>query len=134
MHTVRKQNRNERVFMRIAIPTDTDQGLDAPRAGHFGHAAYFTIATVEDGQVTNVETVKNVEHDECGCGGVIQHALNQNIDAIIATGMGMPPYTRFTSGGVTVYAERETPLAGDVLKRFIAGEVEPMDPANACRH
>ncbi|MBM6906269.1 NifB/NifX family molybdenum-iron cluster-binding protein [Collinsella tanakaei] len=120
--------------MRIAIPVETDQGLDAPRSGHFGHAAYFTIATVENGTVTSVESVKNVEHDECGCGGVIQHALDQNIDAIIATGMGMPPYSRFTAGGVAVYAERETPIAGDVLKKFLAGDVEPMDPNAACRH
>ena len=48
--------------MRIAIPVETDQGLAAPRSGHFGHAAYFTIATVEDGEVTGVEVVKNVEH------------------------------------------------------------------------
>ena len=109
--------------MRIAIPVETDQGLAAPRSGHFGHAAYFTIATV-----------KNVEHGEHGCGGVIQHALDQNLDAIIATGMGMPPYSRFTAGGVAVYAEGETPIAGDVLAKFLDGKVQPMDPANACRH
>lgn len=120
--------------MRIAIPVETDEGLDAPRSGHFGHAAYFTIATVENGTVTDVESVKNVEHDERGCAGVIDHALAQNLDAIIATGMGMPPYTRFTAGGVEVYAERETPVARDVLAKFLAGDVERMDPANACRH
>lgn len=120
--------------MRIAIPCETDQGLDAPRSGHFGHAAYFTIATIDHDQVTSVEVVKNVEHGEHGCAGVIEHALAQNLDAIIATGMGMPPYTRFTANGVAVYAERETPLARDVLAKFLAGELEPMDPASACRH
>lgn len=120
--------------MRIAIPVETDQGLAAPRSGHFGHAAYFTIATVENGEVTGIEVVKNVEHGEHGCGGVIQHALDQNLDAIIATGMGMPPYSRFTAGGVAVYAEGETPIAGDVLAKFLDGKVQSMDPANACRH
>lgn len=120
--------------MRIAIPVETDQGLSAPRSGHFGHAAYFTIANVENGAVTSVDVVKNVEHDERGCAGVIEHALAQNIDAIIATGMGMPPYTRFTAHGVDVYAECETPIAGDVLAKFLDGNVDRMDPANACRH
>lgn len=120
--------------MRIAVPVETDAGLNALRSSHFGHAAYFTIATIEDGKVVGVEVVKNVEHDECGCAGVIEHALAQNFDAIIVTGMGMPPYTRFTAGGVEVYAERETPIAGDVITKFIAGDVEPMDPLNACRH
>ncbi len=120
--------------MRIAIPVETDQGLAAPRSGHFGHAAFFTIVTVEGTEITSVESVKNVEHDEQGCAGVIDHALAQDIDAIIATGMGMPPYTRFTANGVDVYAERETPIAGDVLAKFLQGKIERMDPANACRH
>lgn len=120
--------------MRIAIPVETDQGLDAPRSGHFGHATYFTVATVENGEVTGVESFKNVDHDEFGCGGVIDYALSLNIDAIIATGMGYPPYSRFTAGGVNVYAERETPIARDVLTKFLAGEVQPMDPNAACRH
>ena len=46
----------------------------------------------------------------------------------------MPPYSRFTAGGVAVYADGETPIAGDVLAKFLEGEVQPMDPANACRH
>lgn len=120
--------------MRVIIPVESEQGLAAPRSGHFGHAAYFTIATIENGDVTSVETIKNVDHDQFGCGGVIDFALSQNVDAIIATGMGMPPYSRFTAAGVTVYAERETLLAGDVLAKFIAGEVAPMDPNAACQH
>lgn len=120
--------------MRIAIPVETDQGLAAPRSGHFGHAAFFTIVTVEGTEIASVESVKNVEHDERGCAGVIEHALAQNIDAIIATGMGMPPYSRFTANGVDVYAERDTPIAGDVLAKFLDGKVERMDPTNACRH
>ena len=97
--------------MRVIIPVENELGLAAPRSGHFGHAAYFTVATIDNGEVTS-----------------------QNVDAIIATGMGMPPFSRFTAAGVTVYAERETPLAGDVLAKFVAGEVSPMDPEAACRH
>ncbi|WP_270405226.1 NifB/NifX family molybdenum-iron cluster-binding protein [Candidatus Collinsella stercoripullorum] len=120
--------------MRVIIPVENELGLAAPRSGHFGHAAYFTVATIDNGEVTSVETIKNVDHDQAGCAGVIDFALSQNVDAIIATGMGMPPFTRFTAAGVTVYAERETPLAGDVLAKFVAGEVSPMDPEAACRH
>ncbi|WP_354003419.1 NifB/NifX family molybdenum-iron cluster-binding protein [Collinsella tanakaei] len=126
--------RTRRFRMRVIIPVESEQGLAAPRSGHFGHAAYFTIATIENGEVTSVETIKNVDHDQFGCGGVIDFALSQNVDAIIATGMGMPPYSRFTAAGVAVYAERETPLAGDVLAKFLAGEVALMDPNAACRH
>ena len=40
--------------MRVAVPSDTDQGLESTRSGHFGHSPYFTIATVEDGKVEKV--------------------------------------------------------------------------------
>ena len=57
--------------MRVAVPSDTDQGLESTRSGHFGHSPYFTIATIEDGKVEKVEVFKNVDHDKYGCGGVL---------------------------------------------------------------
>ena len=120
--------------MRIAIPSETSEGLSSMRAGHFGHAPYFTVVSIENGEISQVEAVKNVDHDEFGCGGVIEHALGLDLDGIIATGMGRPPFQRFTSGGVTVYSELETPMVGDVVTKFIAGEVPMMAPDAACNH
>ena len=85
--------------MRVAVPSDTVQGLEGTRSGHFGHSPYFTIATIEDGKVEKVEVFKNVDHDEHGCGGVIQYALSLGIDAIVVLGMGQPPFRAFTQNG-----------------------------------
>lgn len=120
--------------MRIAIPSETPEGLGSVRSGHFGHAPYFTVVSIEEGAISKVEAVKNVDHDEFGCGGVIEHALGMDLDGIIATGMGHPPFTRFTRGGVTVYSELETPMVGDVVDKFLAGQVDVMDPEAACNH
>ena len=121
--------------MKIAIPSESNTCLDSMRSGHFGHAPFFTIVTYTDSMdIESVESVKNVDHDAVGCGGVIDFVSSLDVDGILAAGMGMPPFTRFTAAGVTVYAERETPLAGDVLAKFVAGEVSPMDPEAACRH
>ena len=58
--------------MKIAIPSESDTGLESMRSGHFGHAPYFTIITyTEDMDIANVDSVKNVDHDAVGCGGVI---------------------------------------------------------------
>ncbi len=120
--------------MRIAVPTEYETGLESLRSGHFGHAPYFTIATIEDDAVKSVEVIRNVDHDAVGCGGVIDFAMSQNIDGIIVVGMGMPPFTRFTNAGITVYSERETSTVGGVIERFIAGDVPTMDPNAACNH
>ena len=35
--------------MKLAIPSESDKGLQSIRSGHFGHSAYFTIVEIEDG-------------------------------------------------------------------------------------
>ena len=121
--------------MKLAIPSETDQTLESVRSGHFGHSPYFTIVEFDDDMnIANVEAVKNVDHDQYGCGGVIDYAMTLGIDAILAVGMGTPPLMRFTQAGIKVFAETETPIVGDVVKKFIAGEVFLMDPSTACQH
>lgn len=121
--------------MKVAIPSETDQGLDSMRSGHFGHAPYFTVVTFDDDmKVAGVEAVKNVDHDEAGCGGVIDFAISLGIDAMLCAGMGMPPFTRFTNAGIKVYRDATQPTVGGAVGLFTKGEVPLMDPATACRH
>lgn len=120
--------------MKLAIPSETADGLTSMRSGHFGHTPYFTIITIEDGSIAAAEAVQNVDHDTVGCGGVIDFALGLGIDAMLTFGMGRPPLTRFTEAGVKVYSERETPLVGDAAERFLRGECALMSLDDACAH
>lgn len=120
--------------MQIAIPSETDQGLESIRSGHFGHCPYFTIVTIDDGAITDVRSVRNVDHDQHGCGGVIEYTLTLGIDAILTAGMGMPPFTAFSRNGVRVFIDGTTPKVGDVVQLFLAGDVAEMSADQACRH
>lgn len=121
--------------MKIAIPSETGDGLAATRSGHFGHAAYMTVVEYDDNMnIASVESVKNVDHDEFGCGGVIEYVLGLGVDGILAAGMGRPPLMRFTESGVTVYAETSTPNVGDAARLFAEGRVQRMSPEAACSH
>ena len=121
--------------MRMAIPTETGDGLGATRSGHFGHAAYFTIVEYDDEMnIVSAEAVRNVDHDEFGCGGVIEHVLGLSVDGILTAGMGRPPLMRFTENGVVVYAETSTPNVGDAARLFAEGRVRRMSPEAACAH
>lgn len=120
--------------MRLAIPSESDAGLDSTRSGHFGHCAYFTIVTIEGGKVEKVESVKNADHDVVGCGGVIEYAGSLNLDAILAAGMGRPPFNGFTQRGIAVYLEQQTPRVGDAVDKFLNGQVERMTLEDACAH
>ena len=120
--------------MRVAVPAESSEGLGSTRSGHFGHAPWFTIVTIEDGEVTKVESLESVDHDVVGCGGVIDYVASQNIDAIIAAGMGVPPYTRFTNAGVKVYLERTQPYVGGAITLLLRNQLEEMHLDQACRH
>ena len=121
--------------MKIAIPSESADGLNAIRSGHFGHAPYFTIVEYDEQKnIVGVESVKNVDHDQYGCGGVIEYAMTLGIDGILTAGMGMPPLMRFTAAGITVYYEATEPIVGKVAQLFATGDVAIMDPDAACRH
>ena len=121
--------------MKIAIPSETADGLNALRSGHFGHTPYFTIVEYDaDMNIVSAEPVKNVDHDQYGCGGVIQYVLGLGVDGILTAGMGRPPLMRFTESGVIVYADVSTPIVGDVARLFAEGKVERMSPEDACTH
>jgi len=121
--------------MKLAIPSETADGLTSTRSGHFGHTPYFTIVEYDnDMNIVSVESVKNVDHDQFGCGGVIEYVLGLGVDGILTVGMGRPPLMRFTENGVIVYSEVQTPNVGDVAKLFAEGKVDRMSPEAACNH
>ena len=120
--------------MLIAVPSESPDGLSAYRSGHFGHAAYFTLVTIEDGEITSVSSVKNADHDAVGCGGVIDYAISLGIDGILAAGMGQPPFMRFTQAGIDVYFDQTCPVVGDAIDLLVKGEVQPMRLEQACVH
>ena len=121
--------------MKLAIPSETADALDALRSGHFGHAAYFTVVEYDDEMnIVSAEAVKNVDHDQYGCGGVIEYVLGLGVDGILTVGMGRPPLMRFTENGVIVYSETETPSVGDAARLFAEGRVSRMSPDMACSH
>ena len=121
--------------MRIAIPSEEPGGLAAMRSGHFGHAACFTVVEYDgDMNITSTEVVPNVDHDQFGCGGVIEHVLGMGVDGILTAGMGRPPLMRFTDAGVIVYFEATMPNVDDAARLFAEGRVERMSPEAACSH
>ena len=121
--------------MKIAIPSETALGLNSMRSGHFGHTPYFTIVEYDkDMNIIGAEPVKNLDHDEFGCAGIIRFVMALEVDGILTAGMGMPPFMKFTEAGIDVYVEGYTPMVGDVARLFAEGKVERMSLDDACNH
>ena len=121
--------------MKLAIPSETADSLASMRSGHFGHTPYFTIVEYDENMnIVAAEPVANVDHDQYGCGGVIEYVMGLGVDGILTVGMGRPPLMRFTEAGVIVYSETNTPNVGDAARLFAEGRVMRMSPEMACNH
>jgi len=118
--------------MLIAVPSDEPGGLAAPIADHFGHCAIFTIVKIEDGEISEVTTIDNQGHEEGGCMAPVMFLKKQNVDALIAGGMGMRPLTGFQQEGITVYFRGEATTVGDALQAYVAGKCEEFGQSQTC--
>ncbi len=52
---------------KIAVPSSNPGGLESAVGAHFGHCELYTIIDIEDGKISNVETLPNIPHQQGGC-------------------------------------------------------------------
>lgn len=74
--------------MRIAISSETDAGLDAPVAGHFGRCPFFTLVDLEGNTIQAVQVVANPFFPAHEPGQVPQFVHSQHADIMLTGGMG----------------------------------------------
>ncbi|WP_080802193.1 NifB/NifX family molybdenum-iron cluster-binding protein [Arabiibacter massiliensis] len=120
--------------MKLAVPTMGAAGLEAQRAGHFGHCDCFTVVEIANGEITGTGEVANPPHEEGGCLRPVNLLADAGVDAIVAAGMGMRPLMGFNQAGITVYFDNEHAVVGDAAKIVAAGKAPVMGADQACNH
>ena len=86
--------------MRIAVSSETNTGLDAPVAGHFGHSPFFALIDLEGEQVRRVEVVANPYTSGHQPGQVPAFVQSQGVEAIVTGGMGARAAAYFEQYGI----------------------------------
>ena len=107
--------------MRIAVSSETNAGLDAPVAGHFGHSPFFTLVDLEEEQVRRVEVVANPYASGHQPGQVPAFVQSQGVEAMVTGGMGARAAGFFEECGIRPV----TGASGSVwaaLGSFLRGE------------
>jgi len=74
--------------MRIAVSTETDAGLDAPVAGHFGRCPFFTLIDLNEDRIQTVQTVANPYFPNHEPGQVPNFVHSQGANVMLTGGMG----------------------------------------------
>lgn len=94
--------------MKIAFPTQVDQGLESPVFAHFGSAGYFLVVDDASG---SLETIINADRDHlhghcqplAALGGI-------KVDAVVVGGIGGGALQKLLSSGIKVYRAVEGTL------------------------
>lgn len=102
--------------MRIAVSTDTNAGLDAPVATHFGRCPFFTLIDVEGDCIQSVQVVGNPFFPVHEPGQVPAFVHSQGANVMLTGGMGARAAAFFEQYGI----QPVTGAAGTVRQALAA--------------
>jgi predicted Fe-Mo cluster-binding NifX family protein len=121
--------------MLIAVSAETDAGLGAPVAGHFGHSPYFTLVDVnpEGGAIGTVRSVANPGYPDHRPGEVPAFVRTQGAQVILTGGMGARAACFFQEYGI----EPVTGAGGTVrqaVDAYLQGQIAGSAPCHEGTH
>ncbi|MFO7990808.1 MAG: NifB/NifX family molybdenum-iron cluster-binding protein [Thermoplasmata archaeon] len=114
--------------MRIAIPTDGQQGMEDSISNHFGRCPTFTIY---DTDTKEVEVILNTSEHMGGSGKPPELLSQQHIDVMITSNLGRRAVTMFKEFGIQVYCGARG-TAKDAVESWRRGELAAADENNVC--
>ncbi len=115
--------------MKIAVTAENSNGLDSLVAQHFGHAPYFILVDVENGEIGAVQGVANPYAESHQPGQIPQFIHAQNANVILSGGMGGRAIEFFAQLGV----KAATGAAGTVrqaLENYFGGALKDAAPCD----
>ncbi|MFO7941647.1 MAG: NifB/NifX family molybdenum-iron cluster-binding protein [Bacillota bacterium] len=109
--------------MKVAIATEG--GVVAP---HFGRCSQYTLATIEDGGVTEKEVIDNPGHEP---GFLPRYLAEQGVGVIISGGMGVRAQNLFDRAGID-YVVGVDCSVDECLRGYVDGTLDPGE--DLCEH
>jgi predicted Fe-Mo cluster-binding NifX family protein len=118
--------------MRVCIPTQSKEGLEAPVYGHFGSAPFFLIYDT-DGQ--SVEIIDNQHgHHQHGQCTPLAALGEREVHAVVTGGIGGRALAILNLAGIKAYQAGSERRVCDVLRSLQSGALPEISPENACGH
>lgn len=120
--------------MRVIYPTDEDAGYLSKRGAHFGKAKFYTIITIENNLIANVEVIKNPGHSSGGCGNAIVNIMDLNPDALVVSGIGGSPAEGFAKAGLDVYFDQSSATVKESVEAFLSQTLNKIESGTCSTH
>jgi len=117
--------------IRLAIPADSGDGLNAPRSGHFGKCAYYILVDVKNNEVQDVLPLKNGGHVTGGCFAPVMLLQGNHVSKLVVRGIGGRPLQGFQQVGIEVlFGAGQT--VGESVNLFLTNQIEPISNDQVC--
>ena len=117
--------------MRLVFPTNDNIGYLSKRGAHFGKAKYYTVITLDNQNISDVEVIQNQGHSGA-CSGAVKNIMRLNPDALVVSGIGANPARGFFEAGLDVYFDKNSPKVEDSIKLFIEGKLAKLENQGTC--
>ncbi len=116
-------------FMKICIPTKTQEGKSAQVHEHFGSAPYFTVYDTENNSIEIIDNAN--QHHSHGMCQPMSALVGKEIHAVVTGGMGARAVQKLNEGRIKVY--RAIPgTVENIVKQFLQGGLQELTIENSC--
>jgi predicted Fe-Mo cluster-binding NifX family protein len=115
--------------MKIAVTAENNDGLESVVAEHFGHAPFFMLVDVENGEVSAVQGIANPFVEAHQPGQIPAFIHEQKANAILSGGMGGRAIEFFEQYGI----KAATGASGTVrqsLESYLGGKLKEAAPCD----
>jgi predicted Fe-Mo cluster-binding NifX family protein len=120
------------VKVKIVIPVEDANDVNARLSQHFGRAPYFAAIDVdENGNVTNLEMVPNTSEHFGGRGRPPDTIIRLRPNAVITYGMGPRALNIFQNANIAVL-QANSPIVKDLLDAYNSDEL--VELTEGCHH
>ena len=116
----------------IAIPSAPPGGLEAEMGQHFGHCDMYTLVSIADGQIKEINVIPAIPHEHGGCMAPVQYLAQNGVKGLIAGHMGMRPLMGFSQMGIDVFAGGAVRTVGEAVQSLLEGRLSQFGQEHAC--
>jgi predicted Fe-Mo cluster-binding NifX family protein len=117
---------------RIAIPSAGKGGLDDICSPHFGKCQTFTVLTLVDGQIMNIDIVENPGYQMGHCMKLIGILKEKGVDTFLVGGMGRMAFKVCNDLGIDIYCGLKEIEVKDAIKAFLDGRLHTITLEQIC--
>jgi predicted Fe-Mo cluster-binding NifX family protein len=116
--------------MKLVIPTNSRQGLEAEIAGHFGRSKFYVFLN-EDGEA--VEIIDNTSEHMGGTGLPPELMKKHGADVLLCQGLGSRALSLCEELGIEVYVYQAKTVK-DIFQLWKNNQLELAGKNDTCKH